>query len=56
MIYNRNKAIEYAHKWSHGRNPVYYDFDNIGSDCTNFISQCLERVFMNKKGILKLTE
>jgi len=41
MIYNRNKAIEYAHKWLHGRNPAYYDFDKIGGDCTNFISQCL---------------
>lgn len=33
--------IAYAGKWAHARNPVYYNFDGIGGDCTNFISQCL---------------
>ena len=23
------------------RNPAYYDFTNIGGDCTNFVSQCI---------------
>jgi hypothetical protein len=23
------------------RNPAYFNFDGIGGDCTNFISQCL---------------
>jgi hypothetical protein len=41
MNYDRNKAVHYAHRWAHGRNPAYYDFDSIGGDCTNFISQCL---------------
>ena len=41
MEYNRAKAIEYAHKWAYGRNPNYYNFDGIGGDCTNFVSQCL---------------
>lgn len=40
-MYNRTKAVEYAHKWALGRNPKYYDFEKIGGDCTNFISQCL---------------
>ena len=39
--YNRQKAIEYAKKWAFKRNPNYYNFDSIGGDCTNFISQCL---------------
>lgn len=41
LNYNRNQAVEYAHKWAYGRNPQYYNFDNIGGDCTNFISQCI---------------
>lgn len=39
--YNRFKAIEYAHQWAFARNPSYYNFDGIGGDCTNFVSQCL---------------
>jgi hypothetical protein len=39
--YNRQKAVEYAHRWAFSRNPQYYDFENLGGDCTNFISQCL---------------
>lgn len=39
--YNRQKAIDYAHKWAYRRNPQYYNFDPLGGDCTNFISQCL---------------
>lgn len=40
-MYNRLKAVEYAYKWANSRNPRYYDFDSLGGDCTNFISQCL---------------
>ena len=40
-LYNRNEAISYAKKWALGRNPRYYNFDPIGGDCTNFISQCI---------------
>ena len=40
-VYNRTSAIIYAKKWSLSRNPRYYNFDDIGGDCTNFISQCL---------------
>ncbi len=39
--YDRQAAIEYARIWSMKRNPRYYDFENIGGDCTNFISQCI---------------
>ena len=41
MRYNRTLAVEYARKWALLRNPKYYNFDNLGGDCTNFISQCL---------------
>jgi hypothetical protein len=39
--YNRARAVEYAHKWAYGRNPMYYDYEKLGGDCTNFASQCL---------------
>jgi len=39
--YDRAKAVAYAHKWAMGRNPKYYDFENLGGDCTNFASQVL---------------
>ncbi|GHV46313.1 hypothetical protein FACS189499_01190 [Clostridia bacterium] len=41
MPYDRNAAVRYAEKWALSRNPDFYDFENIGGDCTNFISQCL---------------
>ncbi|MBQ3053545.1 MAG: amidase domain-containing protein [Clostridia bacterium] len=39
--YNRQRAIIYAFKWAYRRNPDYYDFSDIGGDCTNFVSQCI---------------
>ena len=39
--YNREKAIMYAKKWVNSRNPNYYNYEYIGGDCTNFISQCI---------------
>lgn len=39
--YNRHLAINYAKKWAYKRNPKYYNYDKIGGDCTNFISQCI---------------
>lgn len=41
LPYNRGRAVEYAHRWAFGRNPDFYDFSEIGGDCTNFASQCL---------------
>lgn len=39
--YNREKAVAYAHKWAYGRNPTYYNFEELGGDCTNFASQVI---------------
>ena len=39
--YNRAAAVAYARRWAFDRNPRYYDFENIGGDCTNFASQCI---------------
>ncbi len=39
--YDRAKAVSYAHTWAYRRNPRYYDFENLGGDCTNFTSQAL---------------
>ncbi len=41
LQYNRENAVEYAHKWAYSRNPEFYDFETLGGDCTNFISQCI---------------
>ncbi len=41
LPYNRAAAVAYAHKWAYGRNPQYYDYEEIGGDCTNYASQCL---------------
>ena len=39
--YDRYSAVEYALKWAYSRNPRFFDFEDIGGDCTNFVSQCL---------------
>ncbi len=39
--YNRTEAVNYARKWALLRNPDYYDFQNLGGDCTNFASQSI---------------
>ena len=39
--YDRRAAVAYARKWAYGRNPAFYDYENIGGDCTNFASQCV---------------
>ena len=41
MNYDRNAAVAYAHRWAYGRNPAFYDYENLGGDCTNFTSQCI---------------
>lgn len=41
MIYNRGNAVAYAKEWAYRRNPRYFDFSDIGGDCTNFASQCI---------------
>lgn len=39
--YDRISAINYAKKYARSRNQKYYNFDKIGGDCTNFVSQCI---------------
>jgi len=41
LPYDRHRAVDYAHRWAYGRNTVYYGYDELGGDCTNFVSQCL---------------
>lgn len=41
IAYDRYAAVAYARKWAYSRNPAYFDFSNIGGDCTSFASQCL---------------
>lgn len=39
--YRREDAKNYATRWALTRNPAYYDFDDLGGDCSNFVSQCV---------------
>ncbi len=41
LNYNREAALAYAREWAFKRNPRFYDFSNLGGDCTNFASQCI---------------
>lgn len=41
LPYRRAAAILYAHRWAYRRNPAYFDYEELGGDCTNFASQCL---------------
>lgn len=41
IAYNRITAVLYARRWALSRNPAFYNFDDIGGDCTNFASQCI---------------
>ena len=41
IAYNRAAVLDYARRWAFSRNPEYYNFDNLGGDCTNFASQCI---------------
>lgn len=38
---NTSEILSYAQKWAYVYNPSYCDFNDLGGDCTNFISQCL---------------
>lgn len=39
--YKRIHAVMYARKWALMRNPLFFEFDELGGDCTNFVSQCV---------------
>ena len=47
--HNRLNAVNYAKKWALSRNPDFYNFDLLGGDCTNFISQCIYFDVKNKR-------
>lgn len=40
-VYDREAAVAYARRYAFQYNKAYYDFTDIGGDCTNFASQCL---------------
>lgn len=39
--YNRSEAVRYALRWALARNPDFYDYADLGGDCTSFGSQCV---------------
>ncbi len=39
--YNRALAASYANRYALSPNGAFYNFENIGGDCTNFASQCI---------------
>lgn len=39
--YLRDEVVKYASEWAYKRNSKYYNYDELGGDCTNFISQCI---------------
>ncbi len=39
--YLRERAVMYANRWAFRRNPLFADFENLGGNCTNFVSQCV---------------
>lgn len=39
--YLRDRAVKYAQKYALVRNPLFYTFEGIGGNCTNFASQCV---------------
>ena len=39
--YLRERAVAYARKYALVRNPLFYTFEGIGGNCTNFVSQSI---------------
>ena len=39
--YHRELAVQYADYWAYRRNPQFDAFDELGGDCTNFVSQAI---------------
>lgn len=39
--YRRERAVTYAGKYAFSQNPVFSDFEELGGNCTNFVSQCV---------------
>ena len=40
--YNSTNAVNYAKKYWNNYNPNYRNFNSVGGDCANFVSQCLK--------------
>lgn len=40
-LYNRRNAVAYAHRWAYSRNSLFYNYEELGGDCTSFVSQCI---------------
>lgn len=39
--YDVNKAVDYSDKYATSYNPSYSNYNSIGGDCANYVSQCL---------------
>lgn len=39
--YEREKALLYAERYAFSQNPIFANFEGIGGNCTNFVSQCI---------------
>ena len=39
--YVRERTVRYAERWAFRRNPLFGDFETLGGNCTNFVSQCV---------------
>lgn len=39
--YNRNAVVGYAQKYALKRNNDFFDYTNLGGNCTNYVSQCI---------------
>ena len=51
--YNPLKSIEYARRHALNYNKSFKSFDNVGGDCTNFISQCINHGGISTTSIWK---
>ena len=40
--YDGKKASNYAKTYYHNYNRAFYNYNDAGGDCTNFVSQCLQ--------------
>ena len=39
--YNPSAAVAYASQYWNNYNPAYNNYNSVGGDCANFVSQCL---------------
>ena len=51
FCYDRDKVYLYAKKYAFNYNPNYADYNSLGGDCANFVSQCLIAGGINFKSI-----